>query len=213
METSDIKVTYVDHMGDDLRVVNAARVSVGKSSDELVEKDIKLIKFLADNQHMTPFEHNVLSVIVECPLYIRSQIHRHRTFAYNELSRRYTAENISFYMPKTIKHQGIGNKQISGKPHERSDDFLCDFKYLYELCDNWYDYMIKQDISREQARSILPQGLMTKFIMTGSLRNWVHFLKLRLDSHAQEEVQEVAEQVVAIILEKYPISGKVLLDA
>src|SRR5437667_11514171 len=109
-----IDVEYIDHMGTDLSIVNAARISYGKHKNELDDKDVKLINYLAQHQHMTPFEHTALTVLVTCPLYIRSQIMRHRTFSYNELSRRYTAEGIEFYIPDEFRNQSESNKQGSG---------------------------------------------------------------------------------------------------
>src|SRR4030067_2674197 len=108
-----MKVTYIQHMGSDLNVVNAARISFNTEVTELSDKDKKLIAYLADNEHMSPFEHNILTVIVECPLYIRSQIHRHRTFSYNEVSRRYTSENLEFFIPDIIRKQAESNRQAS----------------------------------------------------------------------------------------------------
>ena len=108
-----IKAEYMDHMGNDLTVVNSARVSFGSESQELSDKDKKLIKYLADHQHMSPFEHCQLSVRISCPLYIRSQIHRHRTFSYNEISRRYTSKDLEFYIPETLRKQSDDNRQAS----------------------------------------------------------------------------------------------------
>ena len=113
-----IQALYVDHMGSDLTVVNAARISFGRKHEELTDGDIKLIEYLAKNEHLSPFEHCSMTAIIECPLYIRSQIHRHRTFAYNEVSRRYTADDLEFYIPPPddIRAQSKSNKQASEGP-------------------------------------------------------------------------------------------------
>src|SRR5687767_14024229 len=100
-------------MGEDLSVVNAARVSYGTSSSSLTDKDKKLIKYLADHKHMSPFEHCAMTALITCPLFVRSQIHRHRTFSYNEISRRYTSEDIEFYLPSSWRKQDEKNKQSS----------------------------------------------------------------------------------------------------
>jgi thymidylate synthase (FAD) len=212
---SEIKVTYVDHLGTDLTAVNAARVSFGKQSDELKSRDVALIEYLADNQHYSPFEHQVLTVIVECPLYIRSQIHRHRTFAYNEISRRYSADNIDFYIPETdnIRKQSSDNKQGSdgafeGEEAEGIRDAMAAF---CASANSLYEAMVAQGVAKEQARSVLPMCTMTKFYMTGSLRNFCHFLELRLDGHAQKEAQEVAKQLLAILKEKFPVSMEAMM--
>ncbi len=210
-----LKATYVDHMGDDMRVVNAARISFGSLSDNLEEKDKKLIKYLADNEHMSPFEHNVLTVIVECPLYIRSQIHRHRTFSYNEVSRRYTSDNIEFYIPDTIRRQAVSNRQASEGELDPigANTAIAIMKVQHEQALDAYNDMLALGVPREQARGVLPQNLMTKFYMTGNLRNWAHFVRLRIDNHAQAEVQEIGKQVLAILQEKFPNATESLLGA
>jgi len=203
-------------MGDDLRPVNAARISFGKQKDKLDDKDLKLLKYLADNQHMTPFEANVLTVIIECPLYIRSQIHRHRTMSFNEISRRYTAENIEFYIPPIddFREQSKNNKQASEGSLDltRAKTMYAAFYAHCQRSLQLYEDLLKNGLSREQARAVLPQNLMTKFYMTGNLRNFVHFLKLRLDPHAQKEVRIIAEQIKQILQDKFPESTKVLLN-
>lgn len=208
-----IKASYVNHMGDDLTVVNAARVSFGSDSDVLSQKDKKLINYLAKHKHYTPFEHCMLSVKVECPLYIRSQIHRHRTFSYNEISRRYTDENLRFYNPDYRK-QHKSSKQCSDGEFDLLEDNH--FKLLAvevnKKAIQAYDEMIDSGVARELARGVLPQNLMTEFYMTGNLRNWAQFLVLRLDSHAQLEVQKIAKDVAFLIETKFPVAGKALLD-
>lgn len=211
-----IKVSYVSHMGDDLTIVNAARVSFNKSSDTLDDKDIKLIKYLAEHQHMSPFEHCTLTVIVEVPLYIRSQIHRHRTFAYNEISRRYTSENLEFYLPTIddIRQQSKSNRQASDGQLESADaqNAIELMQYIHKKSLDAYNALLEDGVCREQARGVLPQSLMTKFYMTGNLRNFAHFLKLRTHQGAQKEVREVASQLRTILTEKFPIALAALMD-
>jgi thymidylate synthase (FAD) len=209
-----IKVTYVDSQGSDHTVTQAARVCFGKSTKKLTDKDKKLIAYLAKNKHLSPFEHCTLTVIVECPLYIRSQIHRHRTFSYNEISRRYTSENIEFYLPEDIRIQAKDDKQASrGSLTAASKD---NARYLMDkvFADSYEAYLdlLALGVCREQARSVLPQATMTKFYMTGNLRNFIHFLKLRLDGHAQKEARDVASQILAILKERFPISVKELME-
>lgn len=210
-----IKATYIQHCGSDLMAVNAARISFANEKTELDAKDEKLIKYLADNEHMSPFEHNSVTFLVECPLYIRSQIHRHRTFAYNEVSRRYTADNMTFYCPpqEDIRAQSKSNKQASDNP---IDEKLASQAYyridaLHNEALNTYNFLLEIGVSREQARGVLPQNLMTSFYMTGNVRNWIHFVKLRLHHHAQKEVQYVAQQVLDKLVELFPVSVKALM--
>ncbi len=211
---SQLKVTYVDHMGNDLRVVNSARISFGGESEAITDRDKKLIKYLADNEHMSPFEHNILTVIIECPLYIRSQIHRHRTFAYNEISRRYTSDNIEFFIPETIRKQAKSNRQASEGELEETEalNAINLMEKHHEESERVFKSLLSLGVPREQARGILPQNLMTKFYMTGNLRNWIHFVKLRIDNHAQAEVQSIGRQVLNILLEKFPEATKALMN-
>ena len=107
------KVEYVAHMGTDLTIVNSARVSFGKHKEELDEKDRKLIRYLVDHKHTSTFEHNVATFRFVVPLFVRSQHHRHRTWSYNEISRRYTEENLQFYEPQQFRTQHNSNRQAS----------------------------------------------------------------------------------------------------
>ena len=209
-----IKVDYVDHLGNDLSIVNAARVCVGKHSDQLKPEDEKLIDYLATHQHLTPFEHVTLTVLVECPLAIRSQIHRHRTFSYNEVSRRYTSENIEFYLPPAddIRQQAAKNKQGSDGQILFPDLALNIIRRAYCDAENAYEALLSMGVAREQARFVLPTGLMTKFYMTGNLRNFIHFVKLRIDPHAQKEAQDVGNQLLKILEERFPTATKALMS-
>lgn len=199
-------------MGKDLDdfPASAARVSFGKEdkTGKNPEADKKLMHFLADNNHMSPFEHQSATFLIECPLFIRSQIHRHRTFAYNEISRRYTEENLEFWIPTTFREQAKDNRQASGDSLIMSDNGMRD---VAEWAVKSYSWMLKAGIAREQARAVLPQSLLTKFYMTGNLRNWAHFCKLRLDAHAQKEVQVVAQRISDELMKLWPTAWGVLM--
>lgn len=209
---NEIKIDYIDHMGSDISVVNSARVSFGKETKAIDEKDIKLINYLAKHKHLTPFEHCSLSVKVTCPLFIRSQIHRHRTFSYNEISRRYTSENIEFYEPEVYRKQHDKSKQCSAGDFDEATNANIQLlvRQIHEQSLDAYNKLLDLGVAREMARGILPQNLMTEFWMTGNLRNWVAFLGLRIDNHAQKEVQDVAQPILKIIKEKFPESAKAL---
>src|ERR1051326_7375070 len=151
-----IQALYVDHMGSDLTVVNAARISFGRKHEELTDGDIKLIEYLAKNEHLSPFEHCSMTAIIECPLYIRSQIHRHRTFAYNEVSRRYTADDLEFYIPPPddIRAQSKSNKQASEGPIDL-DESSAAYRLMKEQVEQSevvFNTLINVGIAREQAR-------------------------------------------------------------
>jgi len=209
-----LQVTYIQHIGDDLGVVNAARISHFKEVNELKAGDEKLIHYLADHEHMTPFEHNTLTVRVSCPLFIRSQIHRHRTFSYNEVSRRYTSEGIEFYFfpEDDVRIQSKTNKQGSdGILSPAKAEWFCAELLKWTLEGKAkYEYWVEQGVAREQARVFLPVNLITHFYMTANLRNWMGFLKLRLHEHAQKELRIVSGDVAEIIQQYWPVSFKAL---
>lgn len=209
-----IKIDYVDHMGSDLSVVNSARVSFGVEKKSVDDKDEKLINYLAKNSHMTPFEHCVLTVKVSCPIFIRSQIMRHRTFSYNEISRRYTSKDVETYLPplNDYRSQSKYNKQCSDNKLDRESRNNCylAIKHSNLAAYNMYKHLLEMGLCREQARMVLPQSTMTEFFMTGNLRNFVHFINLRSHNTAQKEVRTVSDQISSIIEEKFPVSFKAL---
>lgn len=211
---SAITVDHVCHMGDALSVVNAARVSFGSHIDELKPRDVKLIRFLAENAHMSPFEHCTMTVRVTCPLYIRSQIMRHRTFSYNEISRRYTSKDLEFYVPETFRTQSRSNRQASGEdfPEDSSEELSSMMKESHERALDVYNALLSKGVAREIARGVLPMNTMTEFYMTGNLRNWAHFIKLRDHEDAQPEVQVVAREVKKHCIENFGVAAKVLLE-
>ena len=211
---SSLDVSFIDSMGSDLTIVNSARVSFGKKKHTIDKEDEKLIKYLAKHKHFTPFEHCSLSVKIKCPLYIRSQIMRHRTFSYNEISRRYTDENIEFYQPETYRSQHESSKQCSGDNIDKgiSDSMAKEIENFNLTAQHLYARMVSIGVAKELARGVLPQSLMTEFYMTGNLRNWMNFIKLRDDSHAQLEVQEIAKKIGGYIRHEFPLGGKALLE-
>ena len=211
-----IEVVYVDHMGSAVRVVDAARVSFGNHGQnaELIPKDKKLVRYLAKHEHMSPFEHCVLTVIIKCPLYIRSQIHRHRTFSYNEISRRYTAKDLAYFTPDEIREQCKNNRQASAGNLSEDDtkQTIEEMNDIHTKCLELYEKFLDRGVPKEQARGVLPQNLMTEFFMTGNLRNWVHFIRLREHAGAQAEVQKIARLCRELIIDKFGYAGKVLLE-
>jgi thymidylate synthase (FAD) len=181
----------------------------------LEEKDEKLIKYLAEHEHLSPFEHCAFTFLVEVPLYIRSQIHRHRTFAYNEVSRRYTSEDLSFYLPTVddVRKQSKSNRQASNGMLEDAEahEVIRKMRVGHVEALELYEELLASGVCREQARGVLPQNLMTKFYMTGNLRNIAHFLKLRSHEGAQKEVRDVAAQMSTIVEQYFPVALKALM--
>jgi thymidylate synthase (FAD) len=197
------QVDLVDHMGDDVRACMAARVSL-LNDDMLTDtdmsisaKDLKLIHFLMREKHTSPFEHSVLSFRITAPLPVVAQIMRHRTFSYNQASRRYTSDDIEFFDMNTWRQQGTKNLQCSDG--DLPDDVSMELRGAYhEHCVRSlevYQWMLEKGASREQARFVLPQGLMARFYMTGNLHNFLKFIILRDSSHAQEECAEIARHI------------------
>ena len=189
-------VEYVSHMGTDLSVVNAARVSFGTEKEEVDEKDIKLINYLMEHNHSSPFEHCVLTFKFTVPLFIRSQHHRHRTWAYNEISRRYTSVDMSFYSPSSFRSQHTSNRQAST---DNLVNPMLDSSYFQTGMENasvavrqhnsnslsLYNALIESGVCREQARGVLPQNLYTQYFGTVNLHNLLKFVSLRVHEGAQ----------------------------
>lgn len=200
-------------MGSDMTVVNSARVSFGKEVTEMTDKDEKLVKYLAEHSHFSPFEHCQLTVRIKCPLYISKQIMRHRTGKYNEISRRYTEENLEFYMPTNFRSQHDKSKQCSGDDLASDKDLAAKVVYQNALNHslNSYNNLLSIGVARELARGVLPNTLMTEFYMTMDLRNLAGFIKLRSDSHAQLEVQIISNELKTILEQHFPISCRYLI--
>lgn len=208
------KVQLVQHYGDDTMVVNSARVSFGQHRETLSDKDKKLINYLIKNRHTSTLEHCGATFKFVVPLFVRSQHHRHRTWSYNEISRRYTDENLQFYEPDAFRTQHKTNRQASNKD-ELINPELEQYFYLqasdkirghHQTTVSLYNELITAGICREQARGVLPQNLYTEYYGTANLSNLLKFIDLRLDSHAQWEIQRVAEAVLTILTELFPVT-------
>lgn len=209
------KVEYVEHMGSDLSVVNSARVSFGKHKDTIEEKDEKLIKYLIKHRHTSTLEHCVATFRFKVPLYVRSQHHRHRTWSYNEISRRYTEYNIEFYNPSLYRTQHESNRQASNEGDFVSGP-MCQpvlgcqvhesVRRYTNTALNYYNNLLKAGVCREQARGLLPQTMYTEYYGTANLNNILKFIDLRIHEGAQGEIQEVAKAVLKISKQLYPIT-------
>lgn len=205
----------IDFMGSDKRVVDAARVSFLKddvAESKLSGRDKKLIKFLAAHNHTSPFEHCIATFIIKVPMFVRSQIMRHRTFSYNEVSRRYTSEQIEFWKPDQLRGQSKHNLQCSDGLIESSEAESA-FKLATEFSYATYQQLLDLGLSREIARGILPQSTYTTFYMTGNLHNWIKFIKLRNHDHAQPETKDMAEQIQKALTQCFPISMSAYFDS
>ena len=202
-------VEYVSHMGNDLTVANAARVSFNKESDEFVEKDEKLISYLAKHNHWTPFSHPQITLRIKAPIFVRTQLFKHKVgFTENEISRRYVKYAPEFYVPKW-RYAPTGNaKQGSGDFIENTEHL--EILYTLTALDsvNAYNKLLEQGVAPEQARGILPQGTYTEWWWTGSLSAYARVFKQRIDTHAQWEVQQYAAAIGQIIEPLFPVCWK-----
>lgn len=207
-------VELIDHMGKDKSAVNAARVSFLKDTKdkELTARDKNLIKFLVAHNHTSPFEHMQATFRITVPLFVRSQVMRHRTFSYNEVSRRYTADNIQMWTPQCFRGQSTKDLQCSsGETHDQEACFGI-YRYAITQALAMYRQLIDNGVAREMARAVLPQATYTTFYMTGSIHNWVKFLKLRLDEHSQFETQLMAAAIKDELVNLYPVTMKAMMN-
>jgi thymidylate synthase (FAD) len=183
-------------MGNDLAIVNAARVSFLRESKGL-EQDSKLIHYLLRNAHTSPFEMVEFKFRVHCPLFVARQWMRHRTWNFSEVSRRYTEENLEFYIPDNFRLQANSNKQAScGFLAADSSAFVAE-KLTNHVNESLklYHEALAAGVAREMARLFLPQNMYTTFIAKVDAHNLMHFLKLRLHEHAQYEIRVYAEAI------------------
>jgi thymidylate synthase (FAD) len=216
-------VRYIDHMGSDLTVVNSARVSFSKESSWeksennakelcLSEKDKKLVKYLADHKHWTPFAHPQISLHFKAPIFIRTQLFKHKVgFVENEISRRYVKDKPEFYVPFWRSAPTNGAKQGSSAPMKYTDHIT---GYYQNICDDAVDlylHLMEEGVAPEQARSVLPQGTYTEWYWTGSLASYSRVYKQRVDSNAQWEVRVYAETIGKILKELFPVSWEALV--
>lgn len=199
-------IALIDRMGEEIKAVNAARVSFGKYKTEFDDKDATLLNFLIDEQHYAPLEHITLTFLVHCPLFVRGQWHRHRTWSYNEISRRYTEVDIELYEPTEFRIQSSDNKQasIDNAFIEKNEDAKKAVKSASAYALSTYNKLLEFGVCREQARGILPQNMFTTFYATVNMRNLLHFLGLRMDEHAQKEIREYANAIHDILQPIYP---------
>ena len=215
-------VELVQSMGEDITIVNSARVSFGVHKEEISEKDEKLINYLIRHRHTSTLEHNMATFRIKVPLFIRSQHHRHRTWSYNEISRRYTDINLEFYSPSFFRTQHKSNRQ-SSNIDEINPDISFDVDYAstpltltaekalqkhHKDSLTLFDKLIDAGVCREQARGVLPQNLYTEYYATANLNNILKFIDLRTHDGAQWEIQRLAEEMLSIIKELWPITIK-----
>ena len=206
------RVDYVNHMGDDLTVVNSARGSFGVEKEELDGRDKRLINYLIKHRHTSTLEHNLITFRFTVPMYVRSQHHRHRTWSYNEISRRYTDVNIKFYEPQEFRTQHKSNRQASNIEGLINPVLSCGSDcgemvgMHHQMSLDLFNRMIDAGVCREQARGVLPQNLYTEYYGTVNLSNLLKFIDLRTHEGAQWEIQKVAEACLEIATDLFPVT-------
>ncbi|MBE6357389.1 MAG: FAD-dependent thymidylate synthase [Lentisphaerae bacterium] len=193
-------VGLIDHLGNESTIVNAARVSFGKLKSEMEERDVKLLEYLIANKHTSPLEHMVFTFSIHCPLFVRGQWHRHRTWSYNEISRRYTEIDMEFYTPVELRRQSENNRQASFSDPDFDGTALAGLIAEHNQASlALYEKLLAGGVCREQARGVLPQNMMVTFWGTVDLSNLLHFLELRDSDHAQWEIREYAVAIKKLI--------------
>lgn len=212
-----MKAELIDYMGNDIRVADAARVSFNKQSTPLADgsandANVKLIRYLAQHNHFTPFTHCMITLRETVPIFVARQRFKHTVgFTYNEVSRRYVNDEPEFYVPTEWRKKPEGNiKQGSGNTHDQNEIIK---KWYSKTCTEAlldYNSLIDNGVAPEQARMFLPQGMMTSYYVTGSLSAFARAYLLRIDPHSQQEIQELAKQWDAIIKPLFPVSWEAL---
>lgn len=239
---SSIKVTLIDHMGSDLTTVNAARVSFGKESDwiendipdhmsvfseeelyeagweefTLSEKDTKLIKYLAEHKHLSPFGHAFASFHVKAPIFVARQLVKHKFLRWNEISRRYVDDEPEFYTPDVWRGRSEDKKQgsegVSLWNHGQGTGYRDSEYEVMDSIRSLYLDMIDKGVAPEQARMVLPQSTMTEWWWSGSLDAFASMCKLRCASDTQYESRVVANQISEVMGQLFPVSWASLMD-
>ena len=212
-----IKATYIDHMGTDLTVANAARVSFGKTSEMednmwgppyLKDKDAKLIRYLAAHKHISPFGHCFASFHVKAPIFVARQLVKHKFLRWNEISRRYVDDKPEFYVPDVWRGRSADKKQGSeGAVHTDADP-----EFVNHTALRVYKDMLEDGVAPEQARMVLPQSTMTEWYWSGSLDAFADMCNLRCKTDTQLETRMVANMVSNKMLELFPVSWEALHD-
>jgi thymidylate synthase (FAD) len=223
-----IKATYIDHMGSDLSVVNAARVSFGKKSEwvnewdhvhengeyqhiaflgkKLSDRDTKLVQYLASHKHMSPFGHAFASFHVKAPIFVARQLVKHKFLRWNEISRRYVDDEPEFYTPEAWRGRSADKKQGSeGVVTTWRTDWIGADHAL-----DVYTRMLREGIAPEQARMVLPQATMTEWYWSGSLDAFADMCRLRCNDDTQYETRLVADQISVIMKDLFPVSWDAL---
>lgn len=229
-----MSIELYNYCGSDAAIVDAARVSFHKesapeASGELSSKDAKLIKYLADHRHTTPFRHNSITLRCSAPIFIARQLGKHQAgLSWNEVSRRYVKDTPDVFVPEFRKapvgsiKQGSSDELMeevlliqtlhTGDWGETVVDLFYGYEDLVQMAVDWYEKNVAAGMAPEVARAILPQGMMTEWMWTGNLLAFAHVYKERSAPGAQKEVQEFAKQLDEVIRPLFPVAWAALVD-
>jgi thymidylate synthase (FAD) len=207
-------VELIDTLGSDLTVVNAARVSFHKEVTEMTERDGKLVKYLAEHHHVTPFFHPQAQFRIKMPIFVAREWFRHQIgFARNEVSRRYVDEKPECYMPEVVrardKNLKQGSKSEPVDQHSQAKELI---QAANESALAAYEQLLSMGTAPEVARTVLPQGMYTEFVETGSLAAYARLCNLRIDPTAQWEIRQFADAVRQLLMPRFPVSWKALVQ-
>ena len=209
-------VELLHSMGDDLMVVNAARVSFAKEATEFKEQDAKLINYLAKHNHISPFFHPQIQFRIKMPIFVAREWYRHQIgFSRNEVSRRYVSDAPECWIPEAEDFRAKDPKVKQGSKNEAVEYSLEAqdiFNKTVQICESTYNTLLAMDVAPEIARCVLPQSMYTEFIETGSLAAYARLYKLRTSPDAQREIQKYAEMIGNLLAEKFPVSWKALTN-
>jgi len=208
-----MNVTLIDKMGSDATVVNAARVSFAKQIEGhrvgLTQKDEKLIKYLADHNHWSPFAHASLQFRIKAPIFVARQLVKHQVgLVWNEVSRRYVDDEPEFYVPFMWRKRPPKSIKQGSSKEEIEYDITNEIGILKKL----YNDMIEKGIAPEMARMVLPQNMMTEWYWSGSLYAFARVCNLRLKEDTQSETRDVVTHIEQVMRDQFPVSSKYLLD-
>ena len=208
------RVELLHTMGDDLMVVNAARVSFAKESTEFKEQDTKLINYLAKHNHISPFFHPQIQFRIRMPIFVAREWYRHQIgFARNEVSRRYVSDTPECWVPKVEEFRARDEKVKQGSketPVEYSQQAQSIFEQSVKKSLDTYETLLRMNVAPEIARTVLPQSMYSEFIETGSLAAYARLYKLRSSPDAQREIQGYADEIGKLLKDKFPVSWKAL---
>lgn len=216
MKHTPMEVRLIDHMGSDLSVVNAARVSFAKTKTDFdPEKDDRLLKYLATHDHWSPFGHAFLSFRIKAPIFVARQLVKHQVgLCWNEVSRRYVSDEPEYYMPDEWRAAPTGGAKQGSSDGSHLEQQLAHerLRRVTEGADRAYRALIVQNVAPEMARMVLPQNMHTEWIWSGSLMAFARVCHLRLDAHAQVETAEIAKAIGRQCKHRFPHSWVALVD-